>query len=111
MRRARPDREDDGEIVVRAVVHARLLGLRILSLDARVVVGRPADPITAVDPDTAVPSAAARLRSPATAVRPLPRGDADPAPELSQAIELLADVAETRERSRRFTDESGRRVS
>ena len=32
------DREVDGGTVVRAVVHARLLGLRLLTLDARVVV-------------------------------------------------------------------------
>jgi hypothetical protein len=32
------DRAADGATVVRAVVHARLLGLRLLTLDARVVV-------------------------------------------------------------------------
>ena len=32
------DRAVDGATVVRAVVHARLLGLRLLTLDARVVV-------------------------------------------------------------------------
>ena len=36
------DRAVDGATVVRAVVHARLLGLRLLTLDARVVVA-PAD--------------------------------------------------------------------
>ncbi len=32
------DREIDGATVVRAMIHARLLGLRLLTLDARVVV-------------------------------------------------------------------------
>ena len=36
--RSDPDRGVDGATVVRAVVHARLLGLRILTLDARLVV-------------------------------------------------------------------------
>ncbi len=36
--RGNDDRAVDGATVVRAVVHARLLGLRLLTLDARVVV-------------------------------------------------------------------------
>lgn len=106
MRRARPDLEEDGEVVVRAVVHARLLGLHILSLDARVVVGRSADPVIAHYPDAAVPTTPERLRNPARAVRPGSDGDAASTPNLSQAVELLAYVAETLERSRRLRDES-----
>ena len=34
--------DGDGPTLIRAVVHARLLGLRILTLDARVVVAEPA---------------------------------------------------------------------
>jgi hypothetical protein len=113
VRRGRPDREDDGETVIRAVVHARLLGLRILSLDARVVVGQPPAPFTAFDPDTTVPATAERFRSsPPGAPRSLHR-DMASAPDLSRAVELLAYGAETLERSRRFTDRSAarRRVS
>ncbi len=40
--RAGGDRTVDGATVVKAVVHARLLGMRLLTLDARVVVA-PAD--------------------------------------------------------------------
>jgi hypothetical protein len=100
-------------MVVRAVVHARLLGLRILTLDARVVVGRPVDPLTVFDPATTVALTADRLpRSAAAAPRSLHR-EAASAPELSRAVELLAYGAETLERSRRFTDQSAarRRVS
>jgi hypothetical protein len=109
VRRGRPDREDDGETVVRAVVHARLLGLRILSLDARVVVGPPPAPFIAFDPDTTVQATAERLRnSTPGAPRSLPREVAS-APDLSRAVELLAYGAETLERCRHFTDRSAAR--
>jgi hypothetical protein len=106
VRRARPDLEQDGEVVVRAVVQARLLGLHILSLDARVVVGRSADPVTALCPDPTARSTTQRLASPARAVRQVHDGNAPSTPDLSHAVELLAYVAETLERSRRITDES-----
>ena len=44
------DRPADGATVVRAVVHARLLGLRLLTLDARVVVAPAEVEPTALDP-------------------------------------------------------------
>jgi hypothetical protein len=45
----REDHDVEDSTVIRAVVHARLLGLRMLTLDARVVVG----PATAAAPDLA----------------------------------------------------------
>ena len=108
MRRGRPEREDDGETVVRAVVHARLLGLRILSLDARVVIGPRPAPFTAVDPDTPVQARVEGPRNVASGARSLPR-DAASAPDLSRAVELLAYGTETLARSRHFTDRSAAR--
>ena len=86
MRRGRREREDDGELVVQAVIHARLLGLRILSLDARVVVGRPPDPVMRFAPEV--------------------NGDIAAASGLSRAVELLTDGADTLERSRRLAHRS-----
>jgi hypothetical protein len=97
------EREDDGEIVVRAVVHARLLGLRILSLDARVLVVRPPAPLPAFDATTdgrPMPmSEPAPTRG--TSPQPLHRGGTSNA-GLSRALELLTDGTETLERSRRL---------
>jgi hypothetical protein len=100
VRRARPDREGDGETVVRAVVHARLLGLRILSLDARVMIGPPPAPVTSVDPPAPVPAVGDWRRGSAPGpYRSLPR-DVVAGPDLSRAVELLAHGADTLERSR-----------
>ena len=41
VRRDSDSPDGEGPILIRAVVHARLLGLRILTLDARVVVAEP----------------------------------------------------------------------
>lgn len=49
------DRAVDGVTVVRAVVHARLLGLRLLTLDARVVVAPTEVEPGALDPMIPVP--------------------------------------------------------
>jgi hypothetical protein len=101
VRRGRRDRDDDGEVVVRAVVHARLLGLHILSLDARVVVGRPPDRFTALDPEVSVRARPEPLPSSAPrGPRPVHRDGS--ASALSRAVELLADGEETLERSRRL---------
>jgi hypothetical protein len=93
--------------VVRAVVHARLLGLRLLTLDARVVVA-PAE----VEPsalDVMVPFAVDHEPAPrgrvvggatALAGRPPPRsGDGG----VTRARELLAEGADTLTRSSRET--------
>jgi hypothetical protein len=104
MPRERTEREDDGEILVRAVVHARLLGLRILSLDARVVVARPPGPTTALGASTrqdVVPIVGQRS-SRGTPPQSLHRDGTSDA-GLSRALELLADGTETLERSRRLT--------
>jgi hypothetical protein len=92
----------DGETVIRAVVHARLLGIRLLTLDACVVVGPPDlgydanDPLTTLSATTDghrwttadSSAAAARLR--------------DPAPGLAQAVALLEEGAHTLAHSRRL---------
>jgi hypothetical protein len=108
--RRRRGRDTDGDdMVIRAVVHARLLGLRLLTLDARVVVGspQPADGVT-LDPD-------ATVLSPSDVVLPLP-GEASlalplasgrrpaslgRASDLAQAKQLLAQGADTLQRARR----------
>jgi hypothetical protein len=90
------ERADDGATVVRAVVHARLLGLRLLTLDARVVVA-PAeveptslDLMTslAVDSETAPRGRVVSTATPADAGRPPP-----PSTDggVSKARELLAE--------------------
>ena len=52
--RAGDDRAVDGATVVRAVVHARLLGMRLLTLDARVVVAPAEVQPTSLDLMTSV---------------------------------------------------------
>lgn len=99
MRRGRRDREPDGETVVRAIVHARLLGLRLLTLDARVVVNPPDGPVSAFGVEPIVPVRVDRLPSPTSRSRPV----AVTGPDLSRAVELLASGAETLERSRRVS--------
>jgi hypothetical protein len=102
--RRRRDRDDfDGETVVRAVVHARLLGLRLLTLDARVVVsppgvaphGRVSDNATihiaGVPDDQALP-AASRARF----------DGRNPTLRLADAVQLLAQGNDTLRSVRRF---------
>ena len=102
--RRRRDRDDvDGETVVRAVVHARLLGLRLLTLDARVVVsppgiapdGRVSDNATihipGVPDDRALPAASrARFDGRNSTLR------------LADAVQLLAQGSDTLRSVRRF---------
>jgi hypothetical protein len=102
------DREDVATLI-RAVVHARLLGIRLLTLDARVVVANDVDTsdglavpdrLTLVAPDPgAVPLEGARRTrrtssdAPAPAVRVVEAGD------VTTARELLAEGADTLERA------------
>jgi hypothetical protein len=94
------DRAVDGATVVRAVVHARLLGLRLLTLDARVVVA-PAeveptslDLMTslAVDHETVPRGHVVSAATPADAGRP-PPPSADGG--VGRARELLAEGTHT----------------
>lgn len=94
------DRAVDGATIVRAVVHARLLGLRLLTLDARVVVA-PAEVEPAsldlmtplvVDNESAPRSHVVAAASPAGAGRPPSRaGDGG----VNKARELLAEGTHT----------------
>ena len=92
-------------MLIRAVVHARLLGLRLLTLDARVVVAEsdsiePAmEAVVDVDPATMPLTrtyAPSRERQGIRDSRALPRG-AVPEPNggVGQARELLAQGADT----------------
>ena len=94
------DRAVDGATVVRAVVHARLLGLRLLTLDARVVVA-PAkveptslDLMTSLDVDneTATRGHVVSAATPAGAGMP-PPPSADGG--VKRARELLAEGTHT----------------
>jgi hypothetical protein len=97
------DRAVDGATIVRAVVHARLLGLRLLTLDARVVVApmeveptsldliTPAA-IDAKNASTGQVVGAASSAGPARPVRPLPPS-ADGG--VNRARELLAEGTHT----------------
>jgi hypothetical protein len=91
-------------MVVRAIVHARLLGLRILSLDARVVVSKAPEAFTRVDLTDPVPARAWTLRSSARQASRSLHSDAASGQDLSHAVELLARGTETLERSRRSTE-------
>ena len=92
----------EGPMLIRAVVHARLFGLRLLTLDARVVVAEsdpiePAlDAVVEVDP-TIMPLT--RTHAPDSERQSLraPRRDAAPEPNggVGQARELLAQGADT----------------
>ena len=104
------DRAIDGATVVRAVVHARLLGLRLLTLDARVVVASADVKSTSLDliPNAAInvepdPSGrvveAATLAGPALADRAPPRASADGG--VRRARELLAEGTQTLARAAR----------
>ena len=96
--------DGDGPTLIRAVVHARLLGLRILTLDARVVVAEPAALQPALigrdaDP-TRIPlgfPAGSSGRQDSTAVRPplAIGGAAHRGGGLGKARELLAQGADT----------------
>jgi hypothetical protein len=85
------------------VVQARLLGIRLLTLDARVVVGPP-DPWNDVDidPRPTLPAATNGTRW-TTAESPDATGRLrDPSPGLAQAVALLEEGAHTLAHSRRL---------
>jgi hypothetical protein len=103
LRRRRRSRRDlrDGETVIRAVVQARLLGIRLLTLDARVVVGPPDLRDDAFDPWTTLlaPTDGSRWT---TADRSEPSVRLhDPAQGLAQAVALLEEGAQTLAHCRR----------
>jgi len=91
------DRAVDGATVVRAVVHARLLGMRLLTLDARVVVA-PAD----VEPTGLDLMTVGAVDDRDALVRPASTAATGPAPAdggLRRARELLAEGTHTLSRA------------
>jgi len=92
-------------MLIRAVVHARLLGLRLLTLDARVVVAEsdpiePAiDAVVEVDPAILPPTRAYAPSSGRQGIRDSRALQRDAASKpnggMGQARELLAQVADT----------------
>lgn len=88
-------------MIIRALVRARLLGMQILTLEARVVVGTD-DGLPAVIPPLILsrygPNASdSRSSEPDLA-------SAESGPGLARAIELLAQSMDTLERSRRHAE-------
>lgn len=88
-RRRGPVVVHDGDTVVDAVVRARLLGLPLLEIDARVVVA-PARHAAVLDAEGSPPSADGRSGAPA------------PAPSLRRATRLLAESSRALEDARRL---------
>jgi hypothetical protein len=92
-------------MLIRAVVHARLFGLRLLTLDARVVVAEsdpiePAlDAVVDIDPTIAPVTHMGAYSSERPGIRDSrpPRRDATPEPDggVGHARELLAQGADT----------------
>jgi hypothetical protein len=107
------DRAVDGATVVRAVVHARLLGLRLLTLDARVVVAPAKVEPGALDPMIPVPVAVDHEAAPRDeaggAMTPVGPGLAGRPPPpsvdggVTRARELLAEGTHTLAQSTRET--------
>ena len=105
------DRAVDGATVVRAVVHARLLGLRLLTLDARVVVAPAEVEPSALDPTIRVavdhePARQGRVREASPPARP--EFDGRPPPPsadggVTRARELLAEGTYTLAQTTRET--------
>lgn len=77
-------------MVIRALVRARLLGLRLLTLEARVVV-QPRDDDRVLLPSVVLPPGQPAGR------KPLPRSG----PGLARAVELVEQSTDTLARSRR----------
>ena len=102
----------EGRTVVRAVVHARLLGIRLLSLDAQVVLG-PADStastVGALYPTalTAPLADADRGRNGSEAVRASMAPRRTNGEGLAHASAMLAESTASLERVRRDTVRSG----
>ena len=90
-------------MVIDAFVRARLLGLRLLTLEARVVVGPEDGPRRVVRPPLAYSVADRPVPRP-PALAPDPDASypvAAPAPGLARAVQLVEQGADTLERSRR----------
>ena len=89
-------------MVIDALVRARLLGLQLLTLEARVVVGTEDGLRRAVRPPL-VYSVTDRPEPRSPALDPDPGADqvAAPAPGLARAVQLVEEGADTLERSRR----------
>ena len=90
-------------MVIDAFVRARLLGLRLLTLEARVVVGPADGPRRVVGPPLVYSVADRPVPSP-PALAPGRAGSypvAAPAPRLARAVQLVEQGADTLERSRR----------
>ena len=84
------------------MVHARLLGIRLLTLDARVVVGPPALGYDAIDPWTTLLATTDGSRWTTAASSDATTRLRDPAPGLAQAVALLEEGAHTLAHSRRL---------
>ena len=91
-------------MVIDARVRARLLGLQLLTLEARVIVGTEDGPRRVVRPPL-VYSVADQPDPGSPALAPGPAGHAypaaAPAPGLARAVQLVEQGADTLERSRR----------
>jgi hypothetical protein len=95
----------EGPLLIRAVVHARLFGLRLLTLDARVVVAEsdPIEPVLEavgdIDPTIMPLTSAEDRHSERQGIGDLRATRLDAAPEpnggVAQARELLAQGADT----------------
>lgn len=83
-----------GDMIIRALVRARLFGMQILTLEARVVVGADNSSRTVAPPPHGPVGSGSRSSVPALA-------SSGPGPGLVRAIELLEQGTETLERSRR----------
>jgi hypothetical protein len=93
-----------GDMVIRALVRARLLGMQLLTLEARVVV-RPDDGDWTILSPLGYPSRESRGVASGSAGRKAV--SAVSGPGLERAIELVEQGAETLERSRRLRWASG----
>jgi hypothetical protein len=91
-------RDDDGPTVVRAVVQARLLGIKLLVLDARVVIGHPEDTDYALPARETYPSTPRRDDVALTGVNGAARGAGD---GVALAMQLLGESSRSLEQSRR----------
>jgi hypothetical protein len=83
-----------GDMIIRALVRARLFGMQILTLEARVVVGADNGSRAVAPPPHGPGGSGSRSSVPALA-------SSGPGPGLVRAIELLEQGMETLERSRR----------
>jgi hypothetical protein len=95
-------------MVIDALVRARLLGLQLLTLEARVVVGTPDGPARVVSPslvysvaDQAAPRAPAVAPGPGNSYLDAAAAQAAGPARLTRAVQLVEQGADTLDRSRR----------